>query len=232
MDQLEKLFFNGNMLSCYKIVTKDKYFKNSDKYLQLFQKHQFQDIPLIGTSDSVQSIERATEKYSEDDDVDRIRKISNEQKFQQEIQQLEYIAQNGLQHEKAQSFYTQGHLFLFAHHYNEAVYCFTQAVKLAPSKSVYAGILAQTMQRLNYSPIEALGYIELALSNDTTNARWYLVKALLLIQLFKDLGNEAFFNSAIYELSCANEHCRDDQASLRSAIKSTEREIGETLSLL
>ena len=231
MDQLEKLFFNGNMLSCYKIVTTGKQYKNSDKYLQLFQKHQFQEIPMVEASDLAQSVERATEKYAEDNDVDRIRKISNEQKFQQEIKQLEYIAQNGLQHEKAQSFYTQGHLFLYAHHYNEAVYCFTQAVKHAPNKSVYAGILAQTMQRLNYSPIEALGYIELALTHDTTNARWYLVKALLLIQLFKDLGNEAFFNSAIYELSCAKDHCRDDQASLRLAIETTEREIGEILSL-
>lgn len=228
MDQLEQLFFNGNMLSCYKAV-REKQCKNSEKYLQLFQQHQFQEIPFVEKSKLPQSIERENEKYIEDDEVERIRHIANEQHFQLEIQRLEQIARNGLQQEKAHSFYTQGHLFLYAHHYNEAVHCFMQAVKHAPEKAIYAGMLAQTMQRLNYSPIEALGYIELALTVDFKNARWYLVKSLLLLQLYKDLGNDAFLNSAIYELSCSNDHCRDDQASLRTAIESTEREIADML---
>jgi len=229
MDQLEQLFFNGNMLSCYNAIIVENHYKNSDKYLQIFRQHQFQHIPNIEKFNLPQSIERENEKYDEDDEVERIRQIVDEQLFQQEIQQLEQIAQNGSKQEKAQSFYTQGHLFLYAHHYNEAVHCFMQAAKTFPEKGVYAGILAQTMQRLNYSPIEALGYIELALTVDAKNARWYLIKALLLLQLYKDLGNDAFFNSAIYELSCAIDNCRDDQVSLRKAIESTEREIAEML---
>ena len=229
MDQLEQLFFNGNMLSCYNAVTIENHYKNSEKYLQLFQQHQIQDIPFIEKSNFPQSIERENEKYVEDDEVEQIRQIVDEQQFQQEIQQLEQIAQNGTQHEKAQSFYTQGHLFLYAHHYNEAVHCFMQAVKHSPDKGVYAGMLAQTMQRLNYSPIEALGYVELALTMDPENARWYLVKALLLLQLYKDLGNAAFLNSVIFELSCAIDHCRDEQVSLRTAIELTERELAEML---
>ena len=228
MDQLEQLFFNGNMLSCYN-VAKEKSYKNSEKYLQIFNQHQFQEIPFVEKSNLPQLIERENEKYVEDDEVERIRRIENEQQFQQEILRLEKIARSEVQQEKTQSFYTQGHLFLYAHHYNEAVHCFMQAVKHAPEKAVYAGILAQTMQRLNYSPIEALGYIELALTVDSKNARWYLVKSLLLLQLYKDLGNDAFLNSVIYELSCANDHCRDDQASLRIAIESTEHEIAELL---
>lgn len=229
MDKLEQLFFNGNMLSCYNAVTVDNHYKNSEKYLQLFRQHQFQDIPFIEKSNIVQSVERENEKYAEDDEVERIRQIVDEQLFQQEIQQLEQIALNGSQQEKAQSFYTQGQLFLYAHHYNEAVHCFMQAAKTFPEKGVYAGILAQTMQRLNYSPIEALGYIELALTMDANNARWCLVKALLLLQLYKDLGNDAFFNSAIYELSCAIDNYHDNQNSLRAAIESTEHEIAEML---
>ncbi len=228
MDQLEQLFFNGNMLSCYNVAI-EKQYKNSEKYLQLFQQHQFQEIPFVEKSNLPQSIERENEKYVEDDEVERIRLIANEQQFQQEIQRLEKIARSEVQLEKAQSFYTQGHLFLYAHHYNEAVHCFMQAVKHAPEKGIYAGILAQTMQRLNYSPIEALGYIELALTVDSNNTRWYLVKSLLLLQLYKDLRNDAFLNSVIYELSCANDHCRDDQASLRIAIETTEHEIAELL---
>lgn len=228
MDQLEQLFLKGNMLSCYKLVI-EKHYGNSENYLQLFQQHQFQEIPFVEKSNLPQSIERVNEKYVEDEEVDRIRHIVNEQQFHQEIERLEQLARNGLQHEKAQSFYTQGHLFLYAHHYNEAVHCFLLAVKQVPEKGIYAGILAQTMQRLNYSPIEALGYIELASTMDSNNARWYLVKALLLLQLYKDLGNDAFLNSAIYELSLANDHCREDQASLRTAIESTEREIAEML---
>lgn len=229
MDQLEQLFLNGNMLSCYKAVTKEQHHRDREKYLQLFHQHQFQEIPSFDKSTLTQSVERENEKYDEDDEVERIRQIVDEQQFKQEIQQLEQIAQNGSQLEKAQSFYSQGHLFLYAHHYNEAVHCFKQAVKQAPEKGVYAGMLAQTLQRLNYSPIEALGYIELALTVDNKNARWYLVKALLLLQLYKDLGNDAFFNSAIFELSCANDNCRDEQVSLRTAIDSTEREIAEIL---
>ena len=228
MNQLEQLFFKGNMLSCYKALI-EKHYKNNGNYLRLFQKHQFQNIPFVEKSTIPQSKERENEKYVEDDEVERIRLISNEQQFHQEIEQLELIARNGLQHEKAQSFYTQGHLFLYAHQYNEAVHCFLQAVKHAPEKGIYAGMLAQTMQRLNYSPIEALGYVELATTVDSENARWYLVKALLLLQLYKDLGNDAFLNSAIYELSCANDYCRNEQASLRTAIESTEREIAEKL---
>lgn len=226
MNQLEQLFLNGNMLSCYKAAEEKRYI-NSEKYLHLFQQHQIHEIPLVEKSNLSQSIERVNEKYVEDDEVERIRHIANEQEFQSEIQRLEQIARNGILHEKAQSFYTQGHLFLYAHHYNEAVHCFMQAVKHFPEKGVYSGILAQTMQRLNYSPIEALGYIELALTVDSKNARWYLVKSLLLLQLYKDLENDAFLNSAIYELSCANDNCREDQTSLRTAVESTEREIAE-----
>ena len=227
MNNIEELFFRGSMRSCYELAKSID--EENNKYLAIFKKHGFDELPSIPKTSEEQSLETPDEHYKEEQLLHFIRSIKEEKEFNEEIKKLEQLARTGTDAEKAHSFFTQGYLFLYAHHYEESLHCFRQAVKFQPSNAVYAGICGQTIFRLNVSPFEALAYLEHALQLQTTNARWYWNKSLVLMQLYKDLQQEAFLNNAIYELQQAIHFCRDDQASLNTALQSTEREIGQLI---
>lgn len=229
MEQIDTQFFLGNMRACYELAKDQEKSEDAMRYIELFEKHDFALLPQYVLKSGPQSIEGEDERYPEDVDVYKIRMISDEELFQAQIKELELIARTGADHEKAQSFYTQGYLFLYAHHYEESIYSFSQAAKLVPEKAVYSGILAQTMQRLSYSPFEVLAYLQQAIELDSDNARWHWVKALTLMELYKNLSSEGFLESTIDALTNATEKCRPTQISLKSAIDSTHKSLGELL---
>lgn len=227
MNNLEELFYRGNMRSCYEMAKNLK--EENNPYLEIFKKHGLDELPTIPETSAEQSLETPDEHYQEEQLLLFIRSIKEEALFKEEIEKLEQLARTGTDAEKAHSFFTQGYLFLYAHHYEEGTHCFRQAVKFMPSNAIYAGICGQTIFRLNVSPIEALAYLEHALQLQPTNARWYWNKSLVLMQLYKDLEQEAFLNNAIFELQQAIHFCRDDQTSLSTALQSTEQEIGQLI---
>ena len=181
------------------------------------------------TKKLAQSVERANETYEEYDEVEKLRSLEDEETFQQAIQQLEIVARTGSDEQKAQSFFVQGHLFLLAHHYDESVHCFMQAVKHNPNKAIYYGICGQTMHRFNWSPFDVSPYLERAIELDGENARWYWNQSFVLTQLYKDLQVEAFLENALIALEKATALCREDQLSLRNGIDSALENMKEYL---
>lgn len=224
MHEMEYYFFSGEVhksLATAKQVASDApEAEMAQQFMAMYAQHGIEDIPMY-TATSACSLERADETYPENDEVAAIRAIRDEAAFKERISQLEHIAKEGVPHEKAQSFYTQAQLFLYAHHYDESVHCFKQAVKHAPNNAVYYGMAAQTMARVGNSPIEALGYIERAIELDSQNARWYWNRALMLTTLYKDLQQQDFLEHALRTLEQAQAALRADQLSLKSAIDNT-----------
>lgn len=223
---LQQLFFDGQFQACYEQALTMPHDEFAQQCIQLFERFELGNVPKR-QQPAIHSVERADETYAEQDDVARIRLIRDEAAFHEEVKRLETAARDGEPAEKAQAFYTQGYLFLYAHQYDESVYCFMQAAKYAPNRAVFFGIAAQTMHRFNWSPMEVMGYLEHAIALDNDNARWYWNKALVLIQLFKDLQQDAFLENAIIALETAKATCRPEQKSLAQAIESTFDTIRE-----
>lgn len=218
----QQLFYDGQFLMCYeqiKAIAIENQSEMDKKLFQLFSQYEYDAFPRV-TAISPQSIERANELYEEFDEVEKIRAIKEEEQFSQAVKQLEQDARNADDTRKAQSLFVQGHLFLMAHHYDESVHCFMQAVKYNPNKALYYGIAGQTLNRFNWSPFDVMIYIERAIELDPQNARWYWNKALVLTQLYKDLQQEAFLENALVAIETATALCREEQVSLRNGIDS------------
>lgn len=231
MSNIEQFFYNGQFLLSYeeaKLQVNHENGQIAESFIQLYSKYNYENFPKV-TKLLAQSVERADETYEEFDEVAQIRMIKEEGQFAQVIKQLEHDALNADDERKAQSFYVQGHLFLMAHHYDESIHCFMQAVKHNPNKALYYGSCGQTMNRFNWSPFDGLPYIERAIELDGQNARWYWNKVLVLTQLYKDLQEEAFLENALIALEKATELCREDQLSLRNGIDSTLENMKEYL---
>lgn len=221
---MDDYFYNGELMKCYeaaKQVTDEAEQALAEKYIKLLEEYDFASYPKPMLGVEIQHVERADESYPESDAVVEIRGIKDETEFSRRIQELENMAKIGMPYEKAQSFFTQGELFLFAHHYNESVHCFKQAVKENPNKALYWGITGQTMHRFGWMPFDALGYLEQAIYLDPHNARWKWNKALVLIQLAKDLQLAPFMANAAITLEEALAACEEHQRSLREAIQNT-----------
>lgn len=194
METMERYFYDGQFLKCFNEAILQQNSENAQmatQFLNVFSKYEYEKFPKV-TKTVTQSIERANETYPELDEVEQIRSIKDEERFSNAIKQLEEDAKNANDERKAQSFFIQGHLFLMAHHYDESVHCFMQAVKHNPNKALYYGFAGQTMNRFNWSPFDVMVYIERAIELDEHNARWQWNKALVLTQLYKDLQVEAF----------------------------------------
>lgn len=224
MHEMEQYFYSGQVhrsLQAAKQVKEEALeIETAKQFIALYERFGVQAIPSY-TKKEEQSLERADETYPEMDEVAAIRAIKDEGAFSALIKELEYRAKEGSEEEKAMSFFTQGQLFLFAHHYDESVHCLIQAVKYNPNKAVYYGIAAQTMNRFSYPPFEVLGYLERAIELDPENARWYWNKALVLTALYKDLQQEMFLENALITLEKAQACLREEQTSLKSAIDNT-----------
>jgi len=221
---MDDYFYNGELMKCYeaaKQVTDDNEKALADKYIKLLEEYDFACYPKPALDVETQHAERADESYPESDSVVEIRAIKDETAFSKRIKELEDVATTGTPIEKAQSYFTQGELFLFAHHYNESVHCFRQAVKENPNKALYWGITGQTMHRFGWMPFDALGYLEQAINLDSKNARWKWNKALVLIQLAKDLQMAPFMANAAITLEEAIADCGEHQRSLKDAIQNT-----------
>ncbi|MEK5487477.1 MULTISPECIES: tetratricopeptide repeat protein [Lysinibacillus] len=221
---MDDYFYNGELMKCYELakqVTSEEEKARAQKYMALFEQYDLDRYPKPTAHGEVQHAERADESYPESDLVVEIRAIEEEEAFAKRIQQLEEAAKTGTPSDKAQSFFTQGELFLFAHHYNESVHCFQQAVKENPNKAVYWGITGQTMHRFGWMPFDALGYLEQAIQLDPINPRWKWNKALVLIQLAKDLQMAPFMANAALALEDALASCGEQQRSLKDAIQNT-----------
>ncbi len=221
---MDDYFYNGELMKCYELakqVTSEEEKARAQKYMALFEQYDLDRYPKPTAHGEVQHAERADESYPESDLVMEIRAIEEEEAFAKRIQQLEEAAKTGTPSDKAQSFFTQGELFLFAHHYNESVHCFQQAVKENPNKAVYWGITGQTMHRFGWMPFDALGYLEQAIQLDPINPRWKWNKALVLIQLAKDLQMAPFMANAALALEDALASCGEQQRSLKDAIQNT-----------
>ena len=221
---MDDYFYNGELMKCYeaaKQVTNGHEKELADKYIALLEEYDFASYPKPTLAVVGQEEERADESYPASDLVTEIRAIKDETVFTQRVKGLEEVATTGTEDEKAQSFFTQAELFLFAHHYNESVHCFTQAVKANPNKALYWGMTGQTMHRFGWMPFDALGYLEQAIQLDPTNARWKWNKALVLIQLAKDLQMAPFIANAALTLEEAVAHCGEHQLSLKDAIQNT-----------
>lgn len=221
---MDDYFYNGELMKCYeaaKQVSSGQEKELADKYIALLEEYDLATYPKPTPTVVSQEEERADESYSSSDLVAEIRAIKDEAEFTRRVKELEEIAKLGTVDEKAQSFFTQGELFLFAHHYNESVHCFKQAVKENPNKALYWGITGQTMHRFGWMPFDALGYLEQAIQLDPTNARWKWNKALVLIQLAKDLQMAPFIANAAITLEEAITLCGERQRSLKDAIQST-----------
>ncbi|MEG0383301.1 tetratricopeptide repeat protein [Solibacillus cecembensis] len=231
MSKIEKYFYNGQFLACYVAAKENEDEQESqiaEQLLQLFAQYEYEKFPNV-VKQIAQSVERSNESYEEFDEVEEIRSIKEEEPFSLRIKQLEKDATEAEDERKAQSFFVQGQLFLMAHHYDESVHCFIQAVKHNPNKAVFYGIAGQTMNRFNWSPFEAMIYIERAIELDPENARWYWNKALILTQLYKDLQKEPFLESALIALEKAEKYCRADQKSLKNGIDTTVENMKEYL---
>lgn len=224
MHEMEQYFYNGEVhqsLKAAKQVKEDAPEREAAKqFIALYERFGVPGIPSY-TKKEGQSVERADETYPEMDEVYAIRTIKDEESFSARIKELECTAKEGSEEEKAMSLFTQGQLFLFAHHYDESVHCLIQAVKHNPNKAVYYGIAAQTMNRFSYPPFEVLGYLERAIELDSANARWYWNKALVLTTLYKDLQKEMFLENALITLEKAQASLREEQKSLKAAIDNT-----------
>ncbi|MCG7437688.1 tetratricopeptide repeat protein [Lysinibacillus fusiformis] len=221
---MDDFFYNGELMKCYeaaKMVTNEEELALAQKYIILLEEYDFAHYPKPTLYGEIQHAERADESYPESDAVLGIRAIKDEEAFAMNIKQLEEVAKTGTGNEKAQSFFTQGELFLFAHQYNESVHCFQQAVKENPNKAVYWGMTGQTMHRFGWMPFDALGYLEQAINLDPTNPRWKWNKALVLIQLAKDLQMAPFMANAAIALEEAVVSCGEHQRSLKDAIQNT-----------
>ncbi|WP_155591585.1 tetratricopeptide repeat protein [Lysinibacillus cavernae] len=221
---LDDYFYNGELMKCYKLAKMDTNEEEkalAQKYITLLEEYEFDRYPKSTADVEIQHMERANESYPESDLVVEIRAIKDEETFANRIKQLEEVAKTGTPSDKAQSFFTQGELFLFAHHYKESVHCFQQAVKENPNKAVYWGITGQTMHRFGWMPFDALGYLEQAIDLDSTNPRWKWNKALVLIQLAKDLQMALFMANAALALEEALASCGEQQRSLKEAIQNT-----------
>lgn len=220
---MDDYFYNGELMRCYetaKQVTEGHEKELADRYIALLEEYEFATY-LKPTKEVVsQEEERADESYPSSDLVKEIRAIKDEAEFTKRVKLLEEIAKTGIE-EKAQSFFTQGELFLFAHHYNESVHCFTQAVRTNPNKALYWGMTGQTMHRFGWMPFDALGYLEQAILLDPSNARWKWNKALVLIQVAKDLQMAPFIANAALALEDAIANCGEHQLSLKEAIQNT-----------
>lgn len=224
MHEMERYFFSGQVhrsLEAAKKITEDAAEAEAAKrMIALYERFGVPAIPCY-TKKEEQSMERADETYPEMDGVFAIRAIKDEEDFSSRIKDLERTAKEGSEEEKALSFFTQGQLFLFAHHYDESVHCLMQAVHFYPNKALYYGIAAQTMNRFSYPPFEVLGYLERAIELDPENARWYWNQSIVLTTLFKDLQQELFLEYALIALEKAQSCIREDQTSLKSAIDNT-----------
>lgn len=77
------------------------------------------------------------------------------------------------------------------------------------------------MHRFGWMPFDALGYLEQAINLDPTNPRWKWNKALVLIQLAKDLQMAPFMANAAIALEEALASCGERQQSLKAAIQNT-----------
>lgn len=234
MTLMTQYFYQGKMISCYeeaKRHVEDASLKEqAEMYIKLVERFNLLQIPTpVLTSEASQQVERPDENYEVMDEVLAMRKIDNEEQFQLQVKMLEEVAKTGSNEEKAHSFFTQGQLFLFAHHYEESAYCFAQAVKHNPTLGVYFGIAAQTMMRLDYPPFEVLTYLEYASILDPLNSRWHWNRALVLTQLYKDLKEEMFLENALVSLEEAQNHLRADQKSLAQAIENTFENMKEHL---
>lgn len=221
---MDDYFYNGELMKCYeaaKQITDENEKVLADKYIKLLEEYDFSCYPKPALDVETQHAERADESYPESDSVVEIRAIKDETEFTKRIKELEDVATTGTPIEKAQSYFTQGELFLFAHHYNESVHCFRQAVKENPNKALYWGITGQTMHRFGWMPFDALGYLEQAINLDSKNARWKWNKALVLIQLAKDLQMAPFMANAAITLEEAIADCGEHQRSLKDAIQNT-----------
>ncbi|MFJ5765855.1 O-linked GlcNAc transferase [Lysinibacillus sp. NPDC093210] len=221
---MDDYFYNGELMKCYEAalqVTEGPEKALAIKYITLLEEYDFATFPKPTHLVEIQHKERANESYPESDAVLEIRALKDEAAFSKRVKELEEIAKTGTAIEKAQSFFTQGELFLFAHHYNESVHCFKQAVKENPNKALYWGITGQTMHRFGWMPFDALGYLEQAINLDPTNARWKWNKALVLIQIAKDLQMAPFMANAAIALEEAIASCGEHQRSLKDAIQNT-----------
>ncbi|MGE7687772.1 tetratricopeptide repeat protein [Lysinibacillus sp. NPDC097214] len=221
---MDDYFYNGELMKCYeaaKQVTDENEKVVATKYIKLLEEYDFSSYPKPTLTVETQHAERADESYPESDAVVEIRAIKDEAEFFNRIKELEEVAITGTPNEKALAFFTQGELFLFAHHYNESVHCFRQAVKENPNKALYWGITGQTMHRFGWMPFDALGYLEQAINLDPNNARWKWNKALVLIQLAKDLQMAPFMANAAMTLEESLAVCGEHQRSLKDAIQNT-----------
>ncbi|MFB7157952.1 O-linked GlcNAc transferase [Lysinibacillus sp. NPDC056232] len=221
---MDDYFYNGELMKCYELakqVTDENEKALAVKYIKLLEEYDFASYPKPTLSVENQHAERADESYPESDAVVEIRAIKDEAEFSNRMKELEGIATTGTPNERAKSFFTQGELFLFAHHYNESVHCFKQAVKENPNKALYWGITGQTMHRFGWMPFDALGYLEQAINLDPNNARWKWNKALVLIQLAKDLQMAPFMANAAITLEESLAVCGKHQRSLKDAIQNT-----------
>lgn len=231
METMERYFYDGQFLKCFNEAILQQNSENAQmatQFLNVFSKYEYEKFPKV-TKTVTQSIERANETYPELDEVEQIRSIKDEERFSNAIKQLEEDAKNANDERKAQSFFIQGHLFLMAHHYDESVHCFMQAVKHNPNKALFYGFAGQTMNRFNWSPFDVMVYIERAIELDEHNARWQWNKALVLTQLYKDLQVEAFLENALMAIEKAMKLCRADQVTLRNGIDSTLENLKEYL---
>ncbi|MGN4124506.1 O-linked GlcNAc transferase [Lysinibacillus sphaericus] len=221
---MDDYFYNGELMKCYEAahqIAEGPEKALADKYIALLEEYDFAKYPKPTLIVEAQHAERVDESYPESDAVLEIRAIKDEAAFAKRVKELEEIAKTGTSNEKAQSFFTQGELFLFAHHYNESVHCFKQAVNENPNKGLYWGITGQTMHRFGWLPFDALGYLEQAIILDPTNARWKWNKALVLMQLAKDLQMAPFIANAAITLEEALADCGEQQLSLKEAIQNT-----------
>ncbi|MER2122391.1 MAG: O-linked GlcNAc transferase, partial [Solibacillus sp.] len=186
MSNMVQYFYDGQFLKCYEEAKRQLLGGENDQamqFLKIFEKYEYEKFPKP-TAQIAQSVERANESYPENDEVEQLRALKDEQQFSKKVKQLEHDARTEDAERKAQSFYVQGHLFLMAHHYDESVHCFMEAVKHQPNKALFYGIAGQTMNRFNWSPFDVMVYIERAIDLDAENARWYWNKALVLTQLY------------------------------------------------
>ncbi|MEO4052351.1 O-linked GlcNAc transferase [Solibacillus sp. CAU 1738] len=225
---IEQLFYDGQIHACYKEAIDNTEDVFAHQVIELYARFNLASIPHF-TVPEQPSIERENETYVEQDVVKEIREIADEGEFNECIKHLEMTAKFGSVEEKAQSFFTQAQLFLFAHQYDESVHCFIQAAKCNPNQALFYGMAAQTMQRFDYSPFEILGYLERAIELDVENARWYWNKALVLTELYKDLQQEPFLGQALITLEQAIACCRPEQKSLKIAIENTLENMREYL---
>lgn len=226
MERIEQLFYEGKVLASYE-EAKRAVMNNEQAqlFIDMYEKHGVHEVPAAIAGKQQQ--ERVDEQYDAMDDVLALRQVKDEAMFQQMVQNLEKTAKEGEPHKKAQSFFTQGQLFLYAHHYDESIHCFKMAVQHNPSLAVYFGICAQTMNRLGDSPFSVLAYIERAIELDPENGRWYWIRALVLLQLYKDLSKDMFLENTLVNLEQAKSLVREEQKSLLHAIDNTFEAVKE-----